>query len=94
MLKASSNHLAPSDTGTPVDYAEVQRQAIHFRVIESLRRNEVLITTEPDMGVGMGVMDYKDYVYETLVILSDGDAFIRLGPCERHDRTKSIELNF
>lgn len=65
---ASSSDLASAYTDTPVDYAEVQCQAIHFRGIESLRRNKVLITNEPDMGVGLGVMDYDEYVYKTLVM--------------------------
>lgn len=50
--------------------------------------------TKLDKDVGMAILDYDDCVNKIMAILGNDDKFVKLGPEDAHDRTKSIEFNF
>lgn len=53
-----------------------------------------LFFTKLDKDVVMMIIDYYHCVNKIMAILGDDDKFVKLGPEDAHDRTKSIEFNF
>ena len=63
----------------------------HRNVLRDLRANENLVITRPDKGRATAIITKEVYVEKMMDILNDQSKFIRLGPCERYDRTAKIE---
>ena len=62
-----------------------------FRAINKLRKNDDIITTKPDKGSGVVLLNKSDYVNEMNKILDDQSRFKRLGSVSSNDNTASIE---
>lgn len=88
-LKARLNDLTHCYARTPISYSEFKWRREHYSVIKSLRQNKSLVTTRPDKGSGVVVLNRCDCVDKMMTILSDSSKFIKLGPVDSFDSTRS-----
>ena len=63
----------------------------HRKVLRDLRSNKDLVVVRPDKGKATVLLTKQDYKAKMMTVLEDQSKFIRLGPCERFDRTIKIE---
>ncbi|KAA3676016.1 uncharacterized protein DEA37_0010896 [Paragonimus westermani] len=61
----------------------------HFQELNDLRRNNDILSSKPDKGAGIVLMDRSTYMQKMANILSDSPKFIN--PLNEKDRTDAIE---
>ena len=90
-LKAQFADFAHLYCDSTIDSRDFTMHKECFRAINSLRKNDDIIITEPDKGSGVVLLKKSDYVDKINKILDDQSKFKRLGPVSRNDNTASIE---
>ena len=83
--------IAQEIAGTKPDLREFSLKREHRNVLKDLRMNKALVIVRPDKGRATVLMTKEDYIRKMLTILDDESKFLRLGACDKHDRTMKIE---
>ena len=90
-LKARLADLAHLYCGSTINSRDFTMHKECFRAINRLRKNDDIINTKADKGLGVVLLDISDYVDKMDEILDDQSKFKRLGPVSSSDNTASIE---
>ena len=86
-LKAKLSDLAHAYCGTPVDAGDFLMRRECISAIESQRSNSNILSTKPDKGSGVVILNKTDYIKKMNSILEDERKFLTLGPLSEKDNT-------
>ena len=81
------NHLAHAFCGTQIDLTEFSMHRECFDAIKSIRSNDKITITKPDIGSGVVILNKSDYITKMNLILNDASKFQQIGPANTNDNT-------